>query len=179
MPKLTVGQTMPDFTFQTPFRSGLTFSQVAAGKKTALFFLRYYGCTLCQLDMQRLAQGYDKVAATGGHVLVVLQSEPEVVREYVSETSLPFMIICDPTQTLYKEFAIPVAASIDELIGGNTKAKIAELEGTGLTHGKYEGEELQLPAFFVVGADGKITYAHYAKDLADIPNVDEIAELLK
>ncbi|MGI5839231.1 MAG: peroxiredoxin-like family protein [bacterium] len=179
MPRLTAGQMMPDFQFQTPFRPGLRFRPAAGGKKTVLLFLRYYGCTLCQLDIRRLAQNYDKIEAAGGQVFVVLQSEPETIAGQMAENDLPFMLICDPAQTLYKEFAIPVAASVEEMLGGKTKAKIAELEGTGLKHGKYEGEEQQLPAVFVVDTDGRITYVHYAKDLADIPNVDEMAELLK
>ena len=78
MPKLTVGTQMPDFTFDTPFESGRTLAETA-GKtagKTALVFLRYYGCTLCQYDIHQFTAQYDKIAASGGHMLVVLHSEP-------------------------------------------------------------------------------------------------------
>ncbi len=179
MTKLAAGQIMPDFAFQTPFQTNLSLYSILNGKKTGLLFLRYYGCTVCQLDMRRLAQGYEQITATGGQVLVVLQSDPALIREQVAEGDLPFTIICDPDQKLYQQFGIPAAASMEELVSGNSMAKIAELKGTGLTHGKYEGNEQQLPAFFVVDAERKITHAHYGKNLADVPNVAEMARLLQ
>ena len=53
MPKLTVGAKMPDLTFCTPYANGCSLSQIArrVKGKTALVFLRYYGCTLCQYDI--------------------------------------------------------------------------------------------------------------------------------
>ena len=44
MAKLTVGELMPDFTYETPFAKDLILSEtVGRAKKTALLFLRYYG----------------------------------------------------------------------------------------------------------------------------------------
>ena len=68
MPKLTVGAKMPDLTFCTPYANGCSLSQIArrVKGKTALVFLRYYGCTLCQYDIHLYKEGYEKIAATGG-----------------------------------------------------------------------------------------------------------------
>ena len=98
MPKLTVGTQMPDFTFDTPFESGRTLAETA-GKtagKTALVFLRYYGCTLCQYDIHQFTAQYDKIAATGGQMLVVLQSDPAKLAGQMKPGDLPFDIVCDP-----------------------------------------------------------------------------------
>ena len=48
----------------------------------------------------------------------------------------------------------------------------------GYTHGDYEGNELQLPALFIVDEDGTVSYAHYAKNIADMPGVQEVLDLL-
>ena len=48
----------------------------------------------------------------------------------------------------------------------------------GYSHGKYEGEELQLPALFILAPDMGIEYARYAKNLADLPDAAGIAKLL-
>ena len=43
--RLTVGEVMPNFTYDTPFATALTLSDtVQKTSKTALLFLRYYGC---------------------------------------------------------------------------------------------------------------------------------------
>ena len=41
-----------------------------------------------------------------------------------------------------------------------------------------EGEAQQLPALFIVDAEGRVEYAHYAVHSIDIPGVDELLELL-
>ena len=106
MAKLTAGQTMPDFTYDTPFVSGRTLTETVqkVEGKTALVFLRYYGCTLCQLDIRQFAREQEKITAGGGQMLVVLQSDPALVAGEMKEGDLPFDIICDPDQKLYKEF---------------------------------------------------------------------------
>ena len=61
--RLTVGVVMPNFIYDTPFATGLTLSDtVQKTPKTALLFLRYYGCTLGQLMDVVLAEGAAVVA---------------------------------------------------------------------------------------------------------------------
>lgn len=75
--RLTVGEVMPNFIYDTPFATGLTLSDtVQKTPKTALLFLRYYGCTLCQYDIHQLAENYHQITDVGGQVIVVLQSDP-------------------------------------------------------------------------------------------------------
>lgn len=87
--RLTVGEVMPNFIYDTPFATGLTLSDtVQKTPKTALLFLRYYGCTLCQYDIHQLAENYHQITDVGGQVIVVLQSDP---------TGLPTVsLLCTP-----------------------------------------------------------------------------------
>lgn len=87
--RLTVGEVMPNFIYDTPFATGLTLSDtVQKTPKTALLFLRYYGCTLCQYDIHQLAENYHQITDVGGQVIVVLQSDP---------TGLPMVsLLCTP-----------------------------------------------------------------------------------
>ena len=60
--RLTVGEVMPNFTYDTPFATALTLSDtVQKTSKTALLFLRYYGCTLCQYDIHQLTENYHQI----------------------------------------------------------------------------------------------------------------------
>jgi SNF2 family DNA or RNA helicase len=59
------------------------------------------------------------------------------------------------------------------------QAKIAAVKQSGFVHGKYEGNEQQLPAFFVTDNTGKVLYAHYAANSIDMPTVDEALEIVK
>lgn len=179
MAKLTVGGKLPDFTYNTPFAQGKTIGETAAAVsgKTALVFLRYYGCTLCQYDIHQFKEEHAKIAATGGHMLVVLQSDPAKIAAQQGPDDLPFDIICDPEQTLYKQFDIKPAASKLKMADLKTVMKLSKTKA--YTHGEYEGDELQLPAVFVVEPDLTLTHVHYGKSAGDVPTPEELAGWMK
>lgn len=179
MSRLETGMLLPDFTYDTPFAKGLALAEtVKAAPKTALVFLRYYGCTLCQYDIHRMAEGYDRISANGGQVLVVLQSDPDGLARQITPDALPFAIVCDPEQALYKRFEIAPAESMAKMADAKTMLKIAKAKAGGFQHGEYEGNELQLPAVFVAGPDRRLTHVHYGTSAGDVPDVEELARLL-
>ena len=181
MAKLTSGQVMPDFPFDTPFESGLTLSQTVSQSsgKTAQVFLRYYGCPLCQYDIHQYAKQYEALTRSGGQLLVVLQSDPAALAARMTPDSLPFRLVCDPKQTLYRQFDISPAPSQAKMAGPKTLIKLAKVTASGYKHGEYEGEELQLPAVFVMTRERKLEYVHYGKTVDDVPGPKELAQLLK
>lgn len=178
--KLVPGTKIENIVYNTPFRSGQSLADKVAGHKTLLLFLRYYGCTLCQYDMLLLKEQYAKIHAVNGQVKVVLQSDPKLLAEELGSADVyPFEIICDPDGALYRLFEVNPAASMTELGGDGVMEKIKAAKERGLSHGRYEGVEEQLPAAFVIDENMSVTYAHYGTNGADIPDVDEMAELLK
>ena len=180
MAQLRIGDQMPDFEYETPFTKGLTLAETAAkAAKTALVFLRYYGCTLCQYDMAQYAKHYGKLTANGGQLLVVLQSDPAALAQTLGRAdALPFSVICDPEQKLYQAFAIEPAASMVKLADAKVLVKAAKATAAGFKHGTYEGNELQLTAAFVMKPARVLTYASYAKSGGDVPDTAELEKLL-
>ena len=143
--RLTVGEVMSNFTYDTPFATGLTLSDtVQKTPKTALLFLRYYGCTLCQYDIHQLAENYHQITDVGGQVIVVLQSDPAGLAQELQPDTFPFSILCDPKAALYERFGIQPAASMAKMADAGTMLKIAKATAAGYKHGAYEGNELQL-----------------------------------
>ena len=179
-PRVEVGQTLADFSYNTPFAEGKKLSgETAKGGKTAVLFLRYYGCTLCRYDMTRLAESYDAVTAAGGRVLVVLQSDPASLAEQITPQTFPFDVACDPEGKLYKRFRMVPATCMANLADENTLRKAAAAAAAGLTHGDNEGDELQLPGLIVVDENRTVTCVRYGKSAGDVPTPEELAELLK
>lgn len=114
MGKLLVNEFLPDFVYETPFEKGLLISEfVKSQKKTVILFLRYYGCTLCQYDMNELAAHYEEIRKKGARVLVVLQSDAGSLKAQLqTKDAFPFDIICDPEQKLYHKFEIQPAEQL-------------------------------------------------------------------
>ena len=181
MPHLNKGDKMADFTYVTPYSSANRLSETVKNcpGRTAIVFLRYYGCRMCQLDMLDYAEQYEAIRAAGGQLLVVLQSDPAKLAAQIAQGELPFEIVCDPDQKLYREFDIRPASSKETMKDESSAAKFARIEARGLVHGDYEGEELQLPAAFVVDHDLNVTWAHYGQVISDTPTAEELASLIR
>lgn len=181
MAKLQIHDTMPDFSCPTPFTPAVPLSRILARVegRTALVFLRYYGCPICQLDLQEYAGGIREITEAGGQLLVVLQSNPEKLAGRIEPDTFPFDILCDPEMKLYQALDIAPAASMVSMISFAAVKKIIRSRKRGLKHGDYEGNEQQLPAAFVLNRDREVLYAHYGTHAADIPDAAALAELLK
>ncbi len=177
--QIKAGEVLPDFVFDTPFEKGRTLRETTGrASKTAILFLRYYGCTLCQLDIHQLAENYHRLTAAGGQVLVALQSDRETISAQLKKDSLPFDIICDPDQSLYRRFGVRGADGMMDMIDGRAYTKMAKAAASGFQHGKYEGNELQLPALLILDPMGRVQHVHYGKTVSDIPDVEKLAALL-
>ena len=176
--KLTKGVKMPDFEYLSPYVEGTqNFATYANGKKTFVVFLRYYGCTVCRLDLHIFAQRMAEFAAKDAQLMVVLQSDPNLVKEEAPAGTFPYELACDPTQAVYKKFDIEPAASMGKLVGGGLFKALKKMKAAkkfGFEHGEYEGNEQQLPAMVLVDENGIVTFSHYAKNLVDMPSVDEM-----
>ena len=110
-----------------------------------------------------------------------MQSDPAIVRKELDEQPLPFSIICDTGMEIYKTLEINPADSMEALLGDGMdklQAKGAAAAEEGFSHGQYEGDEQQLPALFIVDGNLKTTHVHYAKDIMDMPTIDELLALV-
>jgi peroxiredoxin len=185
MARVIVGDQFPDFQIHTAHDvDEHTAEVVKRAKKTVFWVLRYIGCTTCRYDVHLIKERYQEFRDLGVQVLVVLQSRPEIVRADLAGDEVPYEIICDPDQEIYKRFSIDPAPSkearqpTEPADVEKWQAKIEKVKASGFVHGKYEGNEQQLPAMFIVGADAVVLYAHYAKNSIDMPTVDELLKIL-
>ncbi|MPM02955.1 hypothetical protein SDC9_49214 [bioreactor metagenome] len=174
--KLNVSDTMPNFSFQTPSQNCMNLKDAVGGKKTIVAFLRYFGCRATQVDLIDFTKGYQKLSDAGAGLLLVLQSDPKLLSQVFKNHPAPFTVAADPEQKLYHELEIAPAETKEILLGESEKweAKKKRIAKLGLVHGEYEGEELQLPAVFVVDPGLKVLYAYYGKNIADVPGVEEL-----
>lgn len=177
MAKLVKGDKFPNFTVDTAFENNVTIEKIVDNKPTMFLVLRYIGCTVCRYDVHVLTQRYNEFVEKGVNVAVVMQSTPEKVQRDLEGGTLPFYLICDSKQEIYKTLSIDAAKDMPSLVGGDLEAlqaKGAKAAEAGFKHGDYEGIEEQLPAFFFVDPDLTVREAHYAKTIVDIPSVDEM-----
>lgn len=180
MERYKAGDKFPDLTVRTAYKADRKVKDVLKGR-TVFWVLRYIGCPVCRLDVALISKHYNEFQEKGAQVFVVMQSDKEHIRGTIGEGEIPFEIICDEDMKFYETLMIKPAGSMEEL-AGNMQDKLREkgemADRYGFEHGDYEGDEQQLPALFIVDEDGIITYAHYAKELIDMPDISEVLNLL-
>lgn len=173
------GDKAIDFTFNTVHEKGLKLSDVVKNADTTiLHFLRYYGCRLCQLDLRGYAKLVDQIKEKNAQLYVVLQSKESTMIKAEAEVDLPFEIILDPEQGLYKLYEIGSLYDRSVIDEEKMNEKRKQYEELGLVHGEYEGNEEQLPALFILNKDMDVLYAKYSKNFVDMPTPKEIVDNL-
>ena len=173
---------MPSFCFSTNKHDDLESLSILK-EKTVFWVLRYIGCTVCRYDVKLIAERYQEFRDKNAQVYVLMQSDRTHVLNDLAKTDthLPFEIITDPEMKIYELLSVEPAESMEKLAEGvgealREKAKLARK--ADFSHGDYEGNEQQLPALFIVNEDGSAAYAHYAKNIMDMPSLDEVLEML-
>ncbi len=172
--KLKVGDTAPDFQFETPWEGRRYFFEATGGKPAVLVFLRYLGCPICQNDMANLKREIDLIEKKGAALFVVLQSAPATVAAATKKEDWPFTIICDPEGELFRLYRVEHGSILKYLHpAGLITAIMATFKG--YRHGKFEGHETQLPAVFITAPDKTIQFAHYGEHISDIPSTARLS----
>src|SRR5699024_12583456 len=59
-----------------------------------------------QIDIDQISKHYNYFSNYDAQVLIVLQTEPDIIKKYKKETELPLTIVCDPEHTLYKLYDV-------------------------------------------------------------------------
>ncbi|MBN2225081.1 MAG: AhpC/TSA family protein [Deltaproteobacteria bacterium] len=171
--KLTAGSAAPDFVFDTPWKKKIKLSDFTGKKTTVLMFLRYVGCPICQMKIAELKNKFDRFQKRGVDLLVVLQSTPANISAMISEKDMPFVIVCDPQERLFTLYGVK-PGSIFGYVTPTTIVRAIRATRKGFRHGKYEGNERQLPATFIIDKGRNLKYAYYGKNVADVPKTEKL-----
>jgi peroxiredoxin len=175
--RIAAGMIAPDFTFDTPFKKSQKLAGIVLKGRTVLMFLRYVGCPICQMKIAELKRDFNEFKRRRINLLVVLQSSPENIAGLVGKDDIPFEIVCDPKGKLFDLYAVRPGTIFGYVTPTTIMAVIRSMT-RGFRHGKYEGNEMQLPAVFIIGTDKRVTYAYYGRNVADVPETKKLLEAI-
>ncbi len=152
--KIKVGDKAPSFKLES-YNVGTVDLGKLIGQKIVLIFSRYFGCPLCQLDLNILLEDVPKIKQKGAKLLYITQSGDKVANEFIAKYNIDFPVIPSSKDELYAEYGLGMMTT-----GAVTKvrSKLKEAIKLGLQHGDYEGWEKQGPGQFVIGEDGNIIH---------------------
>ncbi|MGD0276695.1 MAG: redoxin domain-containing protein [Syntrophales bacterium] len=172
--RLNVGSKAPDFSFNTPWENNLSFYKETDNKKAVLFFLRYYGCSVCQMEMSSIRREINVLRQGDTKVFVILQSHPSTLTSLLRKKDWPFIIVSDPQGDIFHLYHVEPGGILKYMHPAGLVAAIKAVS-QGFRHGKFEGKETQMPAVLTISSDKTITFAYYGSNVGDIPSLTEIA----
>jgi peroxiredoxin len=152
---LKVGDKAPLFKLDSYNSGVIDLKELIGKKKIVLIFSRYFGCPLCQLDLNILIEDVPKIKAKGAILLYITQSGEKIANEFISKYNIDFPVIASSKDELYAEYGLGImqAETVKEI-----GVKIKEAMKLGIQHGEYEGWEKQQPGQFVIDENGTIIH---------------------
>lgn len=154
--KLKVGDKAPLFKLDSYNAGTIDLGELIGKKqKIVLLFSRYFGCPICQLDLNILMEAVLEINNKGAKLLYVTQSGEKVAQEFIAKYKIEFPVIPSSRKELYAEYGLGL---MNEEAVKKVKSKFKEATERGFVHGDYEGWENQGPGQFVIGEDGNILH---------------------
>ncbi len=167
--KIKVGDKAPMFK-KDSFNAGIVdLENLIGDTKIVLIFSRYFGCPICQLDLNILLENVQKIRDKGAKLLYITQSGEKIANEFIKKYHIDFPVISSTKEDLYDVYGLGMMSA-----GTFTKVRgrLKEAKAQGIEHGEYEGWEKQEPGQFVVDEKGMIVHAE--KGWLFLPGILEV-----
>jgi peroxiredoxin len=152
-------------------------SEFWAGDRLVLVFLRHFGWAFCREQVAQLRSRKADFDKADARVVLVGMGTPAECTAFLKKFDIPFPMIADPQQALYRQFhlkRLSVLGALSPMVA--IKAVAAMARGSGI--GRPVGDILQLPGVFVIDSSGRIVFSHQPASPADHAEPDLILKAL-
>lgn len=106
-------------------------------------------------ELRGLGAVHNAMKALGGRLVAISVDPPEKSREVIRRNALPFAILSDADATVIRNY------------------------GVVHTGGGERGEDIAIPALFLVDRDGRIVWRRVAVRIQDRPDPQEIIAVIR
>lgn len=142
---------------------------VPPARPLVLCFVRYLGCAFARASLARLQRAYADFDRAGVLLAAITDSPLQPAQDFVPRRQLLFPLISDASGQLAGAYGVQrdryLLGTLRSLPrhGGDLLRSLSE------GHGRPGGCERRLPAQFVVGTNGEVLLATYARSVAQLP----------
>lgn len=147
--------------------------------KVLICFFRPVWCPICNKRTHELIERYDELKKKGIEVIAIYPSKQETMAQYVKDAKIPFPVISDPDEIIYKQYA--VERSMQKLKASFEVEGLKEVlaRGKKLYKGKSypkNGEKYDsiINADFLVGSKRVLEVAYYGDYVGDHYSLDKL-----
>ena len=173
MPRIVVGDEMPEFAMPSIKGSIFDTSEVK-GKKMILTFFRFSSCPFCNIRISQLIKRWnefsDDVVMVG-----IFDAKINDLTKRMEHHNVPFNIVADENYELFTKHS--VRKSFVRFMIGTLSAPLTLLKATmrGYFPMTLSISKLStIPVDILIDENGKVVKAHYCKNTADHLSIDEM-----
>ncbi len=155
---LGVGAAMPEFTLGDAQGRPVRSADLLARGPLVVVFYRGAWCPYCNIYLHRWQDYLPRLAERGATLVAISGENPDGTASMVKKTEATFVVLSDRGYAVSRRFG--VVYEVPRVVTDAMQARGLDLKayyGTGKA-------ELPLSATYVVGPDGKITYAFLDAD---------------
>ncbi len=148
--------------------------------RVLICFFRPVWCPICNKRTHELIERYDELKKNGIEVIAIYPSEAAVMAQYVKDAKIPFPVISDPEEELYKRYAIERSMQKVQATRENEHAMGEYAAGLKLHNGKeYDKASTErfqtiINADFVVKRKRILETAYYGDYVGDHLDLDKL-----
>lgn len=170
---LKAGDKAPEFTLEDPDGNPVSSAELLAKGPLVLSFYRGVWCPYCNMELQALEQTLPAIRELGASLVAISPQIKANSRKSVRQNALSFPILSDSKNDVAAAFGLRFTLP-DYLIElyksfGNDLPKINDDPSW----------TLPMPARFVIGTDGIITYAEVNPDYTLRPDPSQLLPALR
>ena len=164
--KIKEGDRAPLFELDSYNAGKIDLKDLIGKQKIVLIFSRYFGCNLCQLDLNILLAAASDIEKKGAKLLYITQSGEKIAKEFIEKKDISFPVIYSTKDELYTDYGLGM---MTKEAASQIREKLKEATKEGIQHGEFEGWEKQGPGQFIINEDGIII--HRKEGWLDIPSL--------
>lgn len=164
-----VGDTIANFSATTKDNGTYTLSDDLSSGATVVIFIRGYWCGYCNKHMSHLQDSFSQITEAGANIVVVSPEKPEFLEKTAEKSGVEFTLLYDSAYTIMNQFDVLWAP--DEAM----EAKLKKYLGNELKQSHSDDtQRLPVPATYIIGQDGVVTWRHFDTDYSKRSTVREI-----
>ena len=169
---LKVGARAPIFALPNAHGELVRSADLLARGPLVLTFYRGIWCPYCNMDLQAIEAAAEEIRALGASLVAISPQTAPNRRRSERENALSFPVLSDHGNSVANEFGLRFRLP-DDLIA------VYKGFGNDLIVGNGEDSwTLPMPARYVIGTDGVITYAEVNPDYTRRPDPSELLPVL-
>ncbi len=169
---LNKGDKAPDFTVKNQMGKSIQLKEELKKGSVVLVFYRGQWCPYCNKQLSALQDSLSMITDKGAQLIAVSPEKPENIFKTVEKTNATYSVVSDNKLEIMNAYKVTYA--LDEVMTKKFKGygmDLNEINGSN-------GNNLPIPAVYIINKSGIITYRYFDENYAKRPSVKEILSLL-